>query len=475
MSKLNEFFTKIKGKKVALLGLGISNAPLVDFLLSHGVNVSVHDKKTRNGFDKDFINSLEARGVRLFLGETYLDDFDEDIILKAPGIRCDVNGLLSAISRGAWLTSEMELFFNLSDCTKYAITGSDGKTTTTTLTNLMLSKHYKHTDTNVYVGGNIGRPLFPIIESIKDSDIAVLELSSFQLHAMEVEPDACAITNVSPNHLDWHTDYEEYIESKRKIFKSMQKGVVVLNFENEISREMASSLPEAVELRYFTSGDASRIPNHYTVVYIKDGAIYVNEKFNGKSTRILELDDILLPGAHNVENYMTVIALLYGKIDNSVFSKVAKSFGGVEHRCELVREYDNVKYYNSSIDSSPTRSIAALTSFKDRNLIAIMGGYDKNIPYDNTFGDAVCKHTKAVVLTGATAGKIKAAIEECDIAKSMLPEIYMIDDFKEAVNKAKEIAENGDTVILSPASASFDKFKNFEERGRFFKETVNNF
>lgn len=474
MSKLNNFFDSIKGKRVALLGLGISNTPLIDFLLSHGACVSAHDKKTREGFDAEFIRGIEERGVKLFLGDGYLDDFDEDIILKAPGIRRDAPGLVSAEAHGALLTSEMELFFKLSDCTKYAITGSDGKTTTTTLTHLMLSEQYKGNDTKVYVGGNIGKPLFPIIESIKDTDIAVLELSSFQLHAMEVSPSSAAITNVSPNHLDWHTDYAEYIDSKRRVFSFMNSGTVVLNYENEIDREMAGSIPAGCELRYFSSGDASRIPNHYTVVYIKDGGICVTEKFNGKTTHIMDVDDILLPGSHNVENYMTVIALLYGKVDNEIFGKVARTFGGVEHRCELVRELDGVKYYNSSIDSSPSRTMAALNSFKDKKVIAIMGGYDKNIPYD-VLGDTVCDHTKAVVLTGATAEKIKAAIVNCGKAKTNMPEIIMIDDFSEAVKTAKSLAKSGDIVILTPASASFDKFKNFEERGRVFKDIVNKF
>lgn len=474
MSKLKDFLASIKGKKVALLGLGISNTPLIDFLLENGALVSAHDKKTREGFDEKFISEIEKKGVILFLGAGYLDNFDEDIILKAPGIRRDAPGLIAAEQRGAILTSEMELFFELSSCEKFAITGSDGKTTTTTLTNLMLSEQYKNSETTVYVGGNIGKPLFPIIESIKDTDIAVLELSSFQLHAMKVSPSACAITNVSPNHLDWHTDYDEYIDAKRRIFSFMKEGTVVLNFENEITRNMAKDVPPGCELRYFTSGDAARVPDHYTVVYLDDNAIWVSEKFGGKRERVLDISDIILPGAHNIENYMTAVALLYGKVDNTVFSKVAKSFGGVEHRLELVRTLDGVKYFNSSIDSSPSRTMAALSSFKEQKVIAIMGGYDKNIPYD-IMGNSVCEHTKAVVLTGATAEKIRQAITECQNAKNCLPKIFMVDDFTEAVKVAKSIAENGDSVVLTPASASFDKFKNFEERGRLFKSIVNGF
>ena len=350
MIELTNFFNLINGKKVALLGLGISNTPLIDFLMKHGAKVSAHDKKERSGFDAEFMNELDKKGVRLFLGEGYLDDFDEDIIIKAPGIRRDIPSLIKAEEHGALLTSEMEFFFKVSPCEKFAITGSDGKTTTTTLTHLMLSEHYKDTARTVYVGGNIGKPLLSFVEEMKNSDIAVLELSSFQLHAMEVAPNGAIITNVAPNHLDWHTDYNEYIDSKKRIFSFMDKGIVVLNYKNDITRNMASELPDGCKVRFFTSGDASGIPDLYTTVYCKDGKICVWDADEGECVHIMDTDDIILPGVHNIENYMTAIALLYGRVDNSVFKKIATTFGGVAHRIELVREKDGVKYYNSSID-----------------------------------------------------------------------------------------------------------------------------
>ncbi len=473
LKKTEQFFDYIKNKKIALVGLGISNTPLIDFLLKGNAVVSAHDKKTASEFDSDFIKSLEDKGVRLFLGQGYLDSFDEDIIIKAPGIRKDAGAIPLAVERGAILTSEMELFFKISDCEKLAITGSDGKTTTTTLTHLMLREHYKNTEKTVYVGGNIGKPLLSCVEEIKDTDIAVLELSSFQLHAMAVSPSGAVITNISPNHLDWHTDYNEYIDSKRRIFSFMNTGTVVLNFTNDITRSLADDTPSGTDVRFFTSGDINNIPEKYTAVYKKDGGIYVRDAQAGESVFIMNESDIIIPGKHNVENYMTAIALLYKKVDSTVFKKIAESFGGVEHRIEFVRELDGAKYYNSSIDSSPTRTMAALESF-DKKVIAIMGGYDKHIPYD-VMGDCVCRHTRAVVLTGDTAEKIKAAIENCAEAKANLPEIYVIDDFTEAINKARSIAKSGEAVVLTPASASFDKFKNFEVRGNFFKDIVNKF
>ncbi|MBO7148587.1 MAG: UDP-N-acetylmuramoyl-L-alanine--D-glutamate ligase [Clostridia bacterium] len=471
MTRLEEFFEYISGKKTALLGLGISNTPLIDFLLSHGARVCAHDKKERDGFDPAFISALEGKGVSLCLGADYLDNIDADIIIKAPGIRKDAPALVRAVENGALLTSEMELFFKLSPCEKLAITGSDGKTTSTTLVHLMLSEHYKDTDTKVYVGGNIGKPLFSLSGEMKKEDIAVLELSSFQLHAMQASPSGAIITNVAPNHLDWHTDYGEYIESKKRIFSFMDNGTVVLNFKNDVTREMAAELPHGCRVRYFTSEDAGMIPDLYTSVYTDNGGIYVWDSEKGEKIHIMDVSDILLPGVHNVENYMGAIALLYGRVDISVFKRIAQSFGGVAHRIELVREKDGVKYYNSSIDSSPSRTMAALNAFGDKKVIAIMGGYDKHIPYD-VMGDCVCKHTRAVVLTGATAEKIHNAIIGCESAKSELPEIYMEDDFASAVKLAHSLAKSGDVVILTPASASFDKFKNFEERGERFKEIV---
>lgn len=470
MTKLESFFEYINGKTVALVGLGISNAPLVELLVSHGANISAHDKKGLDELSPSLAALLEKCGARLCLGASYLDDINADIIIKAPGIRKDAKGLCEAVARGAYLTSEMELFFKLTDCEKIAITGSDGKTTTTTLTYLMLSEAYKGKSERVYVGGNIGKPLFSIAESIRPNDIAVLELSSFQLHAMESCPTRAAITNVSPNHLDWHTDYDEYIDSKKRIFSFMDTGIVVLNHQNEISREMARDIPSGCTLRYFTSGDPREVREDCTVVYRDDREIFVRDPEQGK-VHIMSVNDILIPGDHNVENYMTAIALLYGRVDNSVFVDVARSFKGVEHRCELVCEKDGVKYYNSSIDSSPTRTMAALNSFKNKKVIAIMGGYNKHIPYD-VLGDCVCEHTRAVVLTGATAPKIRDAITSCSRAAFESPEIFMIDNFAEAVHKARSIACPGDIVILTPASASFDRFKNFEERGHFFSSLV---
>ena len=468
MSKLTEFKKYINGKHASVVGIGVSNTPLIDFLLDCGAGVTARDIKSRDKLGA-LADELENKGVTLILGDGYLENFTEDIIFKAPGIRGDREEFKRAVAGGAVLTSEMEVFFELCPCKIFAVTGSDGKTTTTTLTYKMLEAEQKKigSGARVWVGGNIGKPLLPEIECIKQTDIAVLELSSFQLHMMKKSPFAAAITNVSPNHLNWHTDMEEYIVSKENIFLGEGNERLVLNYGCEITRSMIS-LSKA-QVTYF-SGVCTPVGGS-AAVYEENGVI-VYRGTDGETEEILRVCDIKIPGRHNVENYMTAIALTHGFVSRDTIVNIAKNFGGVEHRCEFVREFNGVKYYNSSIDSSPTRTEAALRSFKDK-VIVICGGYDKDIPY-SPLAKPLVECAKTVVLVGATAPKIKAALLGC-CDYSGTPNIIEADTFDGAVKAARDAAYPGDTVILSPASASFDMFKNFEERGEIFKDIVNKF
>ena len=468
MTKLTAFKEYISEKHVGVIGIGVSNTPLIDFLLSCGAKVTARDIKTREKMS-ELAETLEKKGVTLILGEKYLEGLGEDIIFKAPGIRGDLPQFKDAVSRGVILTSEMEVFFELCPCRIFGITGSDGKTTTTTLTYKMLELEMKNqgSDARVWVGGNIGKPLLPEIESFKENDLAVVELSSFQLHMMKKSPAFAAITNVSPNHLNWHTDMDEYTVSKENIFLGDGNERVVLNYGCEITRDMAELTDS--EVIYF-SGKCTP-EDGFAAVYEKDGCI-VYRNTEGTVTEILKTADIKIPGRHNVENYMTAIALTSGFVSKETVNEIAKSFGGVEHRCEFVRELDGVKYYNSSIDSSPTRTEAALRAFKEK-LIVICGGYDKNIPYE-PLAIPLIECSKKVILVGATAPKIKAALLGCPDYNGT-PEIIEASTFEDSVNAARNSAKAGDIVILSPASASFDMFKNFEERGNYFKNIVNGF
>ncbi len=448
----------LSGKSVTVLGIGVSNLPLIDFLLAYGAKVCARDMKDRDKLGEELASSLEAKGVRLICGGDYLDNITDDIVFRSPGIRFDKPSLVEAANRGAEITSEMQLYFDITPAHTIGITGSDGKSTTTTVISKILEQDGKKT----FLGGNIGFPLLPRVEQMDDSSYSVAELSSFQLHTMAKSPEIAVITNVTPNHLDYHLGMDEYIEAKANIMKYQDKSSrIVLNWENEVTRDLGKNAKGTVV--YFSS---KSVPDCENKVYEKDGVIYYNEE------AILKSADIKIPGRHNVENYMAAIGALYGLVSTESIREVAKNFGGVAHRCQFVREIRGVKYYNSSIDSSPTRTAAALSNFPQKTIV-LCGGYDKNIPFE-PLAAPLCEKAKAVILCGATKDKIKSALVSSEEYKNGAerPEIYETECLAESVKVAYEIAKEGDIVLLSPACASFDAFKNFEERGEFFVKCV---
>lgn len=451
--RIQNYKNSIKGKKVSVCGIGISNLPLIDFLLSAGAEITARDMKEKKDLG-DIASTLEAKGVKLVCGSNYLDDIQDEIIFRTPGLRYDKPGFVEAVKNGAVLTSEMQVFFDLCPCTKIGITGSDGKTTTTTL----ISEILKASGKKVWLGGNIGKPLLPDVDKMSENDFAVIELSSFQLHTMKTSPEVAVVTNISPNHLDYHTDYQEYIDAKKNIYRNRNDIVFITNAENSITVDMAK---EACGKTVFFS---SKSDND---ICEKNGTIYINGE------AVLETKDILLPGRHNVENYMAAIGATYKFASKEAYKTVATTFKGVEHRLEFVTEKNGVKYYNGSIDSTPTRTIAALSAFPERNLIVICGGYDKNLDYA-PLAPVVANKAKAVILTGACKDKIKKAFDESEEFKISKTTVKETEDFEEAVLLASKTADTGDIVLLSPAAASFDKFKNFEIRGKFYKDIVLN-
>lgn len=457
-----EYLKRLENKSVAVIGIGISNQPLIELLLSHGVRVTACDKKSRQALGP-LADRLESMGCRLCLGEHYLRSLDQDVIFRTPGIRPDLPELAAAVSRGSRLTSEMEAFFEVCPCTIIAVTGSDGKTTTTT----MIAELLKAAGRTVHLGGNIGHPLLAETGEMDAEDVAVLELSSFQLMTMTRSPHIAVITNLSPNHLDVHRDYAEYISAKENIFTHQSaEDIAVFNADNDVTRALAGRARGAV--RFFSRREpvergaylARLLPGGQDAVWIANAA--------GRRP-VLPLADIKLPGLHNVENYMAAAAAVDGLVPDEVIRNFARSFGGVEHRIELVRTLDGVRWYNDSIASSPSRTIAGLRAF-DRKLILIAGGKDKGISYD-PLGPEVNDHVKLLILCGATAGVIRRAVEQAENYAGL--EILEAADYREAVSMARSRAEMGDVVMLSPASTSFDRFANFMERGRVFKEIVN--
>lgn len=458
--KLNSFYKSLHNKKVSFIGLGRSHRELLPMFASKGAIITLRDKRTREQIGEE-ADKLEALGIKLTLGENYLENLcEEDIILRTPGMNYFTPALQQARKSGAFVTSEMELFFDLCPCKIYAVTGSDGKTTTTTV----ISEFLKAQGFSVFLGGNIGFPLLPRIEQIGPDDRAVVELSSFQLISMRKSPDVAVITNVAPNHLDVHKDMQEYIDAKRNIYLH-QGGIsrTVINADNEIT---ASFLPE---IRGEAMQFSRRITPALGCYLAEDGTLTMNDRHS--VTPVLHMDEIRIPGIHNVENYLAAISAVWGEVSKENIVSVAKNFGGVEHRIEFVRELDGVTWYNDSIASSPTRTIAGLNSFKQK-LILIAGGYDKKIPFE-PLAPKIIEKVKVLILMGVTAPKIEAAVTACEGYDPDKLTILHVSSMQEAVQKAREVAEKGDIVSLSPACASFDLYPDFEARGRHFKELVN--
>ena len=448
VTAFEKYFTSLRGKRIAVQGLGVSNRPLVRLLLEFGCDVLGCDRTPREKLDREVLQ-LEEMGCKLSVGDNYLDGVEADILFRTPGMHPGNPAIESLRKRGAEVTSEMEVFFEVCPCQLLAVTGSDGKTTTTTLVSEMLKAEGK----TVWLGGNIGTPLLPLVREMKETDYAVVELSSFQLMDMTRSPQRAIVTNLAPNHLDIHKDMEEYVESKKNIFRFQdENGLLILNADNAITAAFRGNGT--------TSFFSRRNDAH---VCLKDGVIYRGEE------AVLNTGDILLPGVHNIENYMAAIAMVEGLVKDDTIRRVAKNFGGVEHRIELVRIKNGVRFYNDSIASSPSRTIAGLRSFSEKVLL-IAGGYDKHIPYD-VLGPEICAHVKHVFLCGATAPQIRAAVENCADFHGQV-ELTDCGNFENAVRTAAAAAKEGDVVLMSPASASFDEFKNFMVRGEFFKNIV---
>ena len=455
---LHEYMESLRQKTVAVLGIGVSNTPLVQLLLRSGIRVTACDKRTKEQLGT-LADELEQAGCTLRLGPDYLEGLHEDVIFRTPGLRPDVPQLAAAVANGSMLTSEMEEFFRVCPCPIIAVTGSDGKTTTTTI----IAELLKAAGNTVWVGGNIGHPLLCDADRMRPQDYAVLELSSFQLMTMDCSPHIAIVTNLAPNHLDMHKDMAEYVSAKENIFRHQTGGdIAVFNADNAITAEQASR----------AAGRSRRFSRQRE---LSDGVFLRGEDIVCRSPAgervIMKTSDIRIPGVHNVENYMAAIAAVDGLVPDGIIRDFARSFGGVEHRIELVRTYQGVRYYNDSIASSPSRTIAGLRSFKEK-VILIAGGYDKHIPFD-VLGPEVTSHVKLLVLCGATAGKIRAAVEAAPDYRPGHPEIMEVSPFRAAVEAARDRAVSGDVVTLSPACAAFDQFKNFAERGKTFKAIVN--
>lgn len=474
---------EMQDKSVCLLGAGVSNRPLAEYLLSLGAKLTIRDKKPLSELGEKMATLAEA-GVRFVTGEDYMQNMDEEIIFRSPGFRPDLPQLQEAVARGAVLTSEMELFLNNAPCPVYAVTGSDGKSTTTTVTHLLLSAGLAGAGRTgaghqSFLGGNIGEPLAHRLPMIQAEDRVAVELSSFQLMTIDAPMAAAAITNVTPNHLNWHPDMDEYIEAKTHILR--KAGRAVLNYGCDVTRQIGEKLVQenGIPVTWFSR---DLIPTDIlrpcdSAIFIENGTIVAYWADNGKE-EIMPLSNIKLPGLHNAENYMTAIGLTHGDVTTEQIREVASTFGGVKHRLESVATIDGVHYINGSIDSSPTRTAAALSALEKRPIVLICGGYDKHIPFA-PLAEAILSrpNVHTLVLTGATGDAIEASLRESPLWQERVEGGFMLyrePIFDDAIHCAAAAAKDGDTVLLSPACASFDAFPNFEVRGDHFKELVRN-
>lgn len=457
------------GKRAAVVGLGVSNLPLVRFLLSRGVKVTGMDRRTPSEMDGRYeeLKTMTNQGLDLRLGPDYLRDLpDFPLVFLTPGIRKDLPEITAARSRGAVFGSEIGLVMQLSMAPVLAVTGSAGKTTTTSLLGRILETDGRR----VHVGGNIGRPLIGEVENFVPDDLVVLELSSFQLQMLGKSPHVGAITNISPNHLDVHASMEEYIEAKKNIFRFQgPDDWSVLNADNPATAAMVGECPGHV-------AQFSRNREVECGAFMRGGEIVFRGPAiggGGAEERVLAAAaGIRIAGEHNLENILCAAAMaaLAGCADGSI-ARALTAFSGVEHRLELVGEFGGVKYYNDSIATSPDRTLAALRTIRDP-IHLILGGYDKKIPFDELALEvARLPQMRTVLLIGQTAQKIGALIERAVAAASGAgPAIVYAGTLSEAVAEGRRRAGPREVILLSPACASFDQYRNFEERGLEFKK-----
>ena len=458
--KLNEFNEYIRFRKVAVIGLGVSNLPLLDYLHDKKVNVTIFDDRTIDDLSKDIVDKITNYGFAFSFGKNSLEKLNNfDLIFRSPSCLPTKPELEKEAQRGAIVTTEIELLMKMCPAKIIGVTGSDGKTTTTSLINAIL----KDAGYNTYLGGNIGTPLFTKLEKMKPEDVVVLELSSFQLMGMEVSPHISVITNITPNHLNIHKDYEEYIESKKNIFKYQNENdILVLNYDNEITRSCAK---EAKGKVIFFSGK-EKLDNGYIVD--EDIIKICTDKIR---KHILNVNDVILKGKHNYENIATALAATNTLVDTDKAIETIKNFKPVAHRLEFVRELNGIKWYNDSASSSPTRTIAGIEAFKEK-MVLIAGGYDKNLNY-TPIAKPILDKVSTLILMGQTAGKIFDCVKaEMEKENKTIP-IYVVDSLDDAIKTAKKYAKTSEIVLFSPASASFDMFKNAVQRGELFKEKVN--
>ena len=446
----NNGFFDLKGAKCIVLGIGRSNEALISYLDKQGAEIFVSDKRKS---EKEITDILQNKGIKNAGIIKYVNFQKADYVFRTPSIRPDAPEIMDAISKGAILTSESELFFEVAKGKIYGITGSDGKTTTTTLIYELLKRKYG--EKRIKVGGNIGIPPISFVDQLDNDSITVLELSSFQLMTLRKSPICSAVTNITENHIDYHKSMNEYVQAKCNIFDCGGCEKLVIQSEcSNILKKHIRSFPKNVLTTSLTDEKAE-------ITCFNESIYFYGEK-------ILDCAEIKAIGKHNVCNFMTAIGMTYPTVFKSDIQFVAKEFNGVEHRLEFVREINRVRYYNSSIDSTPSRTLATLDCFNNGSVVLICGGYDKCLSYTE-FANNSNKKVNKYIIFGENKLKIADALKKANVHGF---KIVFSTDLKSAIFDAATAAMQGDNVLLSPASASFDMFRDFEERGNLFKNII---
>lgn len=428
---------------ILILGMGITGKAAYNLLKNKDVNLYLYDEKCNYPTEGEF---------KIF----QVEDLDKiDLAIKSPGIKpCDsIVNLLK--NNNIETISDLEYFYRENICDNIiAITGTNGKTTTTSLLGKILSA----TGNNTFIGGNIGIGVLELLDKVQKDDYVVIEASSFQLEdTIEFKPKISIVTNLTSDHLDWHGNLDNYRKAKFNIFKNQNKeDFTILNYDDKNLNMLKLS---GKNIYYFSTKKEVR------GCYVKDKVIYF--KSDDSQKELFSIDNIKIPGKHNIENILcAVLAAILLNINVEIIKKVVFTFTGVEHRNEFVREVNGIKYYNDSKGTNPDSTMKAIEAL-EKNIILIAGGYDKNTDFTELLTFSKNK-VKSLVLLGETKGKIN------DIAIQLkYDNIFIVDSLKEAVIKSVEIAKSGDVVLLSPACASWDMYKSYEERGNEFKEIVN--
>ena len=445
----------LKNKRILVVGFGKSGAAVLKVAVDHGAKVHIQDSKSREEIDPDIMEMLVQSGIRTFFGCTPEDMGEYDLVVLSPGVPTDLPFINDARACGVEVIGELELAYRMGSGKFVGITGTNGKTTTTTL----VGEIFKRAGRKTSVVGNIGIPVMSTALDAGDDSWLVTEVSSFQLETIEeFRPEVSAILNLTPDHLDRHKTFENYGRAKARIsMRQSSDQYCVINYDDRETRALAKDCPARVV-------PFSRQEVLGFGAFVEDGVIVIRD--DEKKTYICDVSVLKIPGSHNLENALAASAIAYfAGVDPDDITETLKVFAGVEHRIEPCGEINGVRFFNDSKGTNPDAAIKAIEALRE-NIILIAGGYDKKADF-NKFVERFDGKVKEAVLLGETAEKIRTTAEEHGFGNT-----HICANMAECVDKAWQLAQPGDVILLSPACASWDMYRSFEQRGEDFKGCV---